>query len=216
MAYTYEAIKQAILNSCAKVNITYAKDGDGRLTSAVKEKEYLTQLEQKLKADHPTLVFEHQPVERWWWDFRVNTIPINLKLTTGGTDNAFNKTSVLYTLTGQEDRKNMNFSEYYMKLKTLPKKTERNYFTEYHYLAVSKETGQILLKSLLDIHTYKTNPCNNIQINWKHEFKNAEYIAPSLKLKVQQLVKAIQACVKQDIESKKMFADANVEEDFSM
>ena len=137
------------------------------------------------------------------------------QIAVGGTDNAFNKTSVLYTLTGVEVRKNMNFSEYYTTLKQTPKKSERDPMTEYHYLVVNKNSGKILLKSLLDIHTYKTNPCNNIQINWTNEFRHGDYVAPNLKSKVLELVKAIQACVSQDFESKKTFVEANVDADFA-
>ena len=90
-SYTYPQIIQAIKDECAKINLIYSKDGDGRITSAVKEREYLNLLEMGLKDNHPSLKFDHQPVDRWWWDFRVNGLTINLKLTTGGKNQGTSK-----------------------------------------------------------------------------------------------------------------------------
>ena len=95
-SYTYDQIIQAVKGECAKINLIYSNDGDGRITSAVKEREYLNLLEKGLKENHPSLTFEHQPVYRWWWDCRVNGVPIDLKITNGGRDNAFNKVSIIY------------------------------------------------------------------------------------------------------------------------
>ena len=216
-SYTYPQIIQAIKDECAKINLIYSKDGDGRITSAVKEREYLNLLEKGLKVNHPSLKFEHEPRARWWWDFRVNGIAINLKLTTGGTDNAFNKVAIIYSISGNEvENKNMSYNKFFKAIKECPKKVERNHMTEYHYLVVNKDSGKFLLKSILDIHTFKTNPCNNIQINWSNEFKNIEFVTPDLKFKekIQELLKAIQTSVKQDIAGMKEFADANIEAEF--
>ena len=216
-SYTYPQIIQAIKDECAKINLNYSKDGDGRITSAVKEGEYLNLLEKGLKDNHPSLNFEHQPVDRWWWDFRVNGLPINLKLTTGGTDNAFNKVAIIYSISGNEvEKKNMNYNQFFKVITECTKKIERNHMTEYHYLVVNKNTGQVLLKSVLDIHTYKTNPCNNLQINWSNEFNNIDFVTPDLnfKEKIKELLKAIQTSVKQAIAGMKEFADANIEAEF--
>lgn len=215
--YTYHQIIQATKDECAKINLTYSKDGDGRISSAVKEREYLNILEKGLKDNHPSLKFEHQPVERWWWDFRVNGIPINLKLTTGGTDNAFNKVAIIYSISGVElEKKNMNYNQFFKIIKECPKKAERIHMTEYHYLVINKNTGKALLKSILDIHTFKTNPCNDLQINWSNEFNHIEFVTPDLnfKEKIQDLLKAIQTSVKQAIAGMKDFADANIELEF--
>jgi uncharacterized alkaline shock family protein YloU len=81
---------------------------------------------------------------------------------------------------------------------------------------VNKNTGKVLLKSILDIHTFKTNPCNDLQINWSNEFNNIEFVTPDLnfKEKIQELLKAIQTSVKQAIAGMKEFADANIETEF--
>ena len=214
---SYTEIIQAIKDECAKINLIYSKDGDGRITSAVKEREYLNLLEKGLKENHPSLKFEHQPADRWWWDFRVNGIPINLKLTTGGTDNAFNKVAIIYSISGVElEKKNMNYNQFFKTIKECPKKSERIHMTEYHYLVVNKKTGTILLKSILDIHSFKTNPCNDLQINWNNEFNHIDFVTPDVdfKQKIKELLKTIQASVKQAIEGMKEFASGNIDAEF--
>lgn len=206
----------AIKEVCAKINIAYSKDGDGRITSAVKEKEYLDLLEKGLKEKMPSVLI-CRPPDRYWFDIRVNLIPINLKLTTGGTDNAFNKTAIIYSITGTEvEKRNMNYNQFLKTLKDLPKKPARNISTEYHYLVVNKDTKQTLLKSILDIHTYKSNPCNDLQINWTNEFNHLDYyIADSeCKVKIQELLRTIQTSVRQAIAGMKEFSECNIEADF--
>ena len=77
----YQELVNAINLACTRINLKYSTKGDGRLTSAIKETEYLCRLEEKLKEINPLLVFKQQPVDRWWWDFSVNDVPFNLKLT---------------------------------------------------------------------------------------------------------------------------------------
>lgn len=214
---SYSYIIDAIKAEAAAINLTYSTEGDGRLTSAVRETEYLNRLETGLKARYPQLVFEMQPADRWWWDFRVNGIPINLKLTTGGTDNAFNKVAILYTLSGIEvEKRNMNYNQFFTTVKECVKKEERDRMTEYHYLVVHKGSGQILLKSILDIHTYKSNPCNDLQINWASEFKNWAYRIDESEgawsSKMTELLKTVQTSVRQAIAGMREFADANLDE----
>jgi hypothetical protein len=212
--YTYSEILAALKEQCSTIRLSYTGGEDGRITSAVKETEYLNRLESALKKSHPTLLFEHQPAPRWWYDFRINKIPFNLKLTTGGTDNAFNKVAILFTLTGQElTKKNMNYNQFFKTIKTSVTKRTRTPSTEYHYLVVKKDTGEFLIKSILDIHTYKSNPCNDLQINWAHEFKHIDYRsdASSADEKIIELLKTVQTSVKQAIVSMKEFADANLD-----
>lgn len=215
-SYTYHQIMQAIKGECGKINLIYSKDGDGRITSAVKEREYLNLLEKGLKENHPSLSFEHQPADRWWWDFRVNGIHINLKLTTGGTDNAFNKVAIIYSISGVEpEKKNMNYNQFFKTIKEYHKKAERIHMSEYHYLVVNKNTGSILLKSIFDIHTFKTNPCNDLQINWNNEFNHIDFVSTDFKEKIKELLKTVQTSVKQAIDGKKEFADADIDADFA-
>ena len=208
---------QAIKDECALINLIYSDDGsDGRITSAIKEKEYLDALEGGLRSKFPLIQIE-RPKDRWWYDVRINDIPINLKLTTGGTDNAFNKVAIIYTLSGQETtKKNMNYDAWYAVLKTSPRKEVRNKATEYHYLVVEKSTGQVLLKSVLDIHTYKTNPCNILQINWTSEFKNRNFaiLDSDFHKKERELLKAVQKSIVQSMESMMEFAKGDIDSEF--
>jgi len=210
---TIDAIRQA----CNTINLCYTDTNcdDGRITSAVKEKEYLDALDIELKKKDPSIIIE-RPKERWWYDVRINNIPINLKLTTGCTDNAFNKVAIIYTLTGTEtSKKNMNYDVWYSAIKSAPRKQVRDHATEYHYLVVNKNDGQILLKSILDIHTYKTNPCNILQINWTSEFKNREFaiLDQNFREKEGELLKAIQKSIIQSIRSMTLFANANLDDE---
>ena len=200
----------AIKSECAKINLTYSKEGDGRLTSAVKETEYLQALKAGLLTNNPTFTVV-LPKERYWYDVLINDIPINLKLTTGGTDNAFNKTAIVFTIQGITlEKRNMNFNQWYKIVKDGPWKPTRDHKTEYHYLVVNKDSGNVLLKSILDIHSYKSNPCNDLQINWANEFKYIDYFTPDsmFKEKIKNLLTTIQNSVKQAISGMSEFAAA--------
>ena len=216
MEISYKEVISLIKSQCEKVNITFSSDGDGRITSAIKEKEYLDILEKNITKEYPSITIT-RPKERFWYDIRINNIPINLKLTTGGTDNAFNKIAIYYTICGLElTKKNMNYNQWYKLIKECNKKTKRDHATEYHYLVVDKDSGKIILKSILDIHSYKTNPCNILQINWKNEFTNIKYTIENEQFneKIQELMKAIQKSIKQSVESMKQFIEADIQKDF--
>lgn len=215
--YSYPEIIQAIQTESIKINIEYPTEGDGRITSSIKETEYLSLLEMGLKETHPQLEFETQPRERHWWDFRVNKIPFNLKLTTGGTDNAFNKVAIIYSISGIEIKnKNMNYNKFFKILKEYPKKDTRDRMTEYHYLVINKTNGDILVKSIFDIHSYKSNPSNDLQIDWSNEFRNIDFVIPdaNVKEKIRQLIKTIQISVQKAIAGMNEFANADIDIEF--
>jgi hypothetical protein len=209
---SYEETITAIKSICAKINLSYSKEGDGRLTSALKETEYLHALKTGLLENNPTYEIEI-PKERYWYDVLINNIPINLKLTTGGTDNAFNKTAIVFTISGQIlEKRNMNFNQWYYIVKSCPKKEKRDHKTEYHYLVVNKDSGKVMLKSILDIHTYKSNPCNDLQINWANEFKHIDHYTPDALFteKIKELLTTVQTSVKQAISGMNEFASATL------
>lgn len=215
-SYTYSETIQAIKEECSKINLTYSKEGDGRIISAVKEKPYLDKLESGLKENYPSLKIV-RPKERYWYDIQIGGIPINLKLTTGKTDNAFNKRSIVASLSCSDPsiNQNTNFNKLYDSLKTCAKTNDRNISTEYHYLVVHKTTGTILLKSILDIHSYKSNPSNILQINWDNEFKNIGYACEDFKAKTRELLKTIQTSLKKQFENSKKFIEGDIDKDFS-
>jgi hypothetical protein len=211
---TYEETIHAIKEACKKTNITFTTDeDDGRISSAVKETPYLKALVENLPAGFKT----ERPKARFWYDIIINGIPINLKLTTGKADNAFNKKAVNATLACGgvfATTQNTDFNAFYENLKSCSK-NERNLATEYHYLAIDKNTGEILLKPLLDIHSYKTNPSNIMQINWKNEFSHIAYRSPDYKAKVRDLLKTIQTSLKEWYERSKTFIEADIDADFA-
>jgi len=209
---SYADTISAITSECEKIHLTYSSTGDGRITSAIKEKEFLETLEKGLRQNYPSISF-HIPADRYWYDVMINNLPINLKLTTGGTDNVFNKVAILYTISGEVVKKrNMNFNAWYSELNSCTKKTARDRMTEYHYLVVEKTSGKFLLKSILDIHTFKTNPCNILQINWANEFLYKEHTTADLDFKqtIQHILKKVQASIQQCIAGMKEFAEADM------
>jgi hypothetical protein len=209
----YSQTRDLIVATCAEINIQFGETEDGRIASAVKETEYLDKLEQAILTKNPDFIID-RPKARHWYDIRINGIPINLKLTTGGTDNAFNKVAIAYTISGEElQKKNMNYNAWFQYLKTMAKKPVREKQTEYHYLVLNKTSGKILFKSILDIHSYKSNPCNDMQINWQSEFAHLDYYIAdeNFREKIKELLKTVQKSVRQLIESMREFADADID-----
>jgi hypothetical protein len=91
-------------------------------------------------------------------------------------------------------------------------KTTRHSPTEYHYLVKNKINGDVLLKPIFDIHTYISNPSNDLQINWSDEFKNENYFTPEDKYieKVETLLNTIKKSVKDMITNTELFANCNI------
>jgi hypothetical protein len=214
---TYAETIAAIKKVCKKINISYSVGGDGRIISAVKEKEYLDALVEGLKDEQPYTVCEIGK-NRHWYDIRINGIPINLKIikiTKSSSCNAFQKVAFIYTLTGVEvEHKNMNMNKWFEHIQTMPHKKMRDRKTEYHYLAVDKDTGTVLLKSILDIRAYNSNPVlsNIFQINWKKEFKNIDYVTPEDKYRASllELFGTVQKSIRQAIAGIDKFAAADL------
>lgn len=189
---TLEAIRQA----AKTIILEYPHGEDGRITSAIKEAEYLRKLKEALGDQY---TFEI-PQIREWYDFKVDGIHINLKITDGGCDNAFNKKALVFTWGGCVSAKVLgNMNNMLDVLKSLPRAAHRDPSTEYYYLVVHKGSGKTLLKSLVDIHMYKDNCAGNVmQIHWNSEFTHEAYIAPDRGVKMIELLKVVQtACRKQ-------------------
>jgi hypothetical protein len=214
-SYKYPETLSGITAAASKTNMVFAvaDEEDGRLDSALKEKVWLKQFIKSLPSGFKVDI----PKVRFWYDIKVNDVPINLKLTTGRADNAFNKKAVEATMACGGDlctTQNSDFNDFYSNLKKCVK-NGRNIPTEYHYLVVNKNTGEILFKPILDIHTYKTNPSNIMQINWKNEFKEIAYKSSDFKAKIRELMKVIQSSLKQWYERSKAFIDADIDKDFA-
>lgn len=116
-----------------------------------------------------------------YFDIKIQGIIINLKLTKCiGSDNASNKLAFLGSITGDYNHKNgftwTEFANKYQQAKLNNRiKTNRHRQSELHYLVKDKNTGKVLFKPLFDIHTYKSNPYNDLQINWSNEFSQNGY-----------------------------------------
>lgn len=220
---SYAHISRWISAACRQVRTEYmchryqrAHKGDGRLQSAHEEKWFLNRLVHHLRGMHPTLPIERSAT-REWYDIRVCGIPINLKLTCGGTDNAFNKMSIEYTIRGDvPDKKKISFNEWLDHLvEALPNMSDRrDRRREYHYLVFNKKDGRFQFTSLLDIRSFRSNPTNILQICWRREFQPDASVSRERYQKgktVRRILEVIRQSLLQDYQRKKRF----LEMDFS-
>ena len=209
---TYQETIAAIVTTARSIAVQRIGE-DGRIGSAMSERPFLEELKRLLP---PTYDVQISP-PRAACDVMINGIRINAKLTDCKTsDNAANKPSLFWSITGEQYPYSSNWNQFLEKLmaaKAAGKiKAERDPMTEYHYLAKNKTTGEVLLKSVFDIHTYVSNPSNDLQINWGNEFAHADYVAPAYKRKVVELLGAIQRSVREMIERTQSFANAKFDE----
>lgn len=192
-------------------------DCDGRIDSAMKEPPFLNEMKRILLEKHPDWDVVISP-PRASCDIMINSIRINLKLTDcTSSDNSMNKPSIYYSITGLTTYPySSNWNEFLDRLydakTTTQIKKQRYKPTEYHYLVKNKLTGDVLLKPIFDIHTYVSNPSNDLQINWKNEFAQSEYRTEDADYikKVESLLVCIQTSVKEMIERTKRFAEADM------
>jgi len=209
----YETIAD-ILHFTKAICVTKS-ECDGRIDSAIKETAFLEELKRLLLEEHPTWDVIISP-PRASCDIMVNSIRINLKLTDcKSSDNSVNKPSIYYSITGLTDYPYAsNWNDFIEKLVTNKLKIKRQRYqpSEYHYLVKNKITGDALLKPIFDIHTYVSNPSNDLQINWKNEFIHSEYHTDDAEYmnKVHSLLACIQTSVKEMIERTKKFAEADI------
>jgi len=206
----------------AKTICVKKTDGDGRIDSAIKETPFLIEMRRLLLEKHPDWEIVISP-PRASCDIMINSIKINLKLTDcKSSDNSVNKRSIYYSITGLTTYPySSNWNEFLDRLvdaKTAKHiKKIRHKSSEYHYLVKNKLTGDVLIKPIFDIHTYISNPSNDLQINWKNEFAYSDYHIEDgeYENKVKSLVKCIQKSVKEMIERTKRFAEADIDVLFS-
>jgi hypothetical protein len=198
---------------------TVAAAADGRIDSATKEGPFLEALQRQLLELHPTWTILISP-PRASCDIMINGIRINLKLTDcKSADNSVNKPSIFYSITGQTSYPySSTWNEFRDRLLAAKEagriKRSRHRPTEYHYLVKNKLTGDVLLKSIFDIHTYVSNPSNDLQINWRNEFENVTYTVPDTdadyRQKVESLLRTLQQSVAEMIARTQQFAIADL------
>ncbi len=190
---------------------------DGRLDSALKEGPFLEEMRAKLLQTNPTWDIQISP-PRASCDIIINGLQINLKMTDCKTsDNSSNKRAIYYSITGQTDYPySSTWNDFLAKLEEAKAankiKTVRDPMTEYHYLVKNKSTGEVLFKSIFDIHTYISNPSNDLQINWKNEFANKEYYTSDEQYlnKVATLLECVQKSVRDMMQRNSAFAQTNI------
>jgi len=193
-------------------------DGDGRIDSALKEGPFLKEMTRILLEKHPDWEIIISP-PRAPCDIMIHSIPINLKLTDcKSSDNSVNKRSIFYSITGLTTYPySSNWNEFLDRLVDAKSanqiKKNRHKPSEYHYLVKNKITGDVLFKPIFDIHTYVSNPSNDLQINWKNEFANLNYQVEEVGYmkKVQELLVCIQKSVKEMIDRTARFAEADMD-----
>ena len=216
--YTIAEIKRVAM----LVGVAKSESDDGRIDSAIKETPFLNEMKRILTTEHPEWDVQISP-PRASCDIMVNTIRINLKLTDcKSSDNSMNKPSIFYSITGLTNYPySSNGNDFFERIRDAGLvhqiKKQRHKPTEYHYLVKNKLTGDVLLKPIFDIHTYVSNPSNDLQINWKNEFLHADYSLDSgsggdatYMKKVEELLLCIQKSVKEMIERSRRFAEADI------
>jgi hypothetical protein len=216
----YELTIAEIKRAASIIGLEKSESADGRIDSAMKETPYLNDLKQLIMTDHPDWDVQISP-PRASCDIMVNSVRINLKLTDcKSSDNSMNKPSIFYSITGLTNYPySSNWKDFRDRIQDAGRanqiKHRRHKPTEYHYLVKNKITGEVLLKPIFDIHTYVSNPSNDLQINWKNEFINSGYYIDSsddevYMKKVEELLLCIQKSVKDMIERSLPFAEADI------
>lgn len=225
--FSYAKICHWVNTACEKLKkefITYDNEDDhvgdevdGRVTSAINEKQFLDRLHAHLLVLQPQLSVVRSRT-REWFDIQIDGIPVNLKMTSGGTDNAFNKVSIEYTMCGTvPTKKKLTFNEWVDHLQEAFTEltNERHPHQEYHYLAFDKRSGNHRFLSMLDIRSYKSNPSNILQICWGQELeRECFYNDDTSDNKISticNILRIIQASLKQDYESKRKFMELSFE-----
>lgn len=203
-----EVIKKSLVS--LKVIQKDEHDDDSRNHSAALEKPFLDLLKHHLGKMYPSMSVDVQK-SRKSADVLINGLWINLKISSLGTDNSCSKSGIFFSYTACPDfpcgvnwndfKKRMDKAKAEGKIKKTRQKS-----TEYHYLVVDKASGKFIFKSIFDIHTYKPNPSNDLQINWANEFKNRGYVCDDYPKKKSELYKILQLSQKKSIETKDKFA----------
>lgn len=172
----------------------WRKTSDGRLDSALNEKKVTDILSVTLKGILPCKI-------RGWYDFLYKGYPVNIKITKGSTDNAFNKKSLIYSLTTNDINSISSSSNWksFSKYISCKIKDTRD-FKEYYYLVIFKDGRLPIIKSIIDIVNLKSNPTNILQINWNKEFIDSIKFQKDFKHEYSYIMKIIQKSCEDKVE----------------
>lgn len=142
---------------------------DGRINSIKDEDTVIKCLAEKFevkksKERHWYDAAIHDPVSHTW-------IPINIKVSEGGCDNALNKKAIVFSYTDLPENdipNNLHFNRM-IELIEGNMKTVRDTTKEYYYMCINKTEKDVVVRSLCDVQEYRSNPQNWLQIHWKKE-----------------------------------------------
>jgi len=116
-----------------------------------------------------------KPKERYWYDFMIENIPIQIKSSTGGTDNWSSAGALLYAITSTPTEE---ISKYRTGPSAFAVLKEHSIAGEYStrllpILCVEKNTGKVRLHYLTELNYLRPNPSNMpFQISWKKEWNS--------------------------------------------
>ena len=145
---------------------------DGRINSIYDEKTIINILSNNYGESY----IQKPESNRNWYDVKIKStediwIPCNIKVSTGGTDNALCKKAIVYSLSSLPEEKIPKYMSFNKMIDLIEdnKNNNRNILKEYYYIYIDKKDGTVMIKSLCDIQNYVSNPQNWLQINWAKE-----------------------------------------------
>lgn len=151
-------------------NLTLATDHkDGRINSSLSEENVMDKIEEIALLKNYKVIRPEK--ERHWYDIALEIenvfLPINVKITEGGTDNISSKKGMLYALTGINSDIQKVSEQWNPFHTTLFDNINPNLRTDYYFIVVFKSTEEVVATSLFEIDLLTPNG-NNLpfQCNW--------------------------------------------------
>jgi hypothetical protein len=147
-----------------------SKSKDGRNVSESGEAIILDHIK---KFEVPEQIVMKYPLPRWWYDYGMSDLAVNIKVTVaGGNDNLMGKDGFYYSLTGRspEDLPNDYWPTHFEALHYGRLNRPASFAdTDYTFLVINRETKNIhwtTLRSLVKINTNGSQACPLQVTNW--------------------------------------------------
>jgi hypothetical protein len=160
-----------ILNYLAKISVC-EQNADGRINSLIDE-DLLIDALIDISKNHKGFKVEKAPI-RHWYDVKINDKPVQIKSSTGGTDNWSSKKSIAYALTDLEESEIDILGNRH---KTIQRVLANNVSKhqkprDMDIFCIDKNTGKVYHTTLCTLSKLTSNG-NNLpfQINWKYNWK---------------------------------------------
>jgi len=177
------------------------RDDDGRSHSLASEASVICAIRRILGPTHVRTA----STARSWYDVAITfgdkTHYANIKISNGGCDNAFNKKALVWSLTtlhADAIPNSMSMNEMHTLIMKHPRKKRCPGQKEYFFIYVDKRDGTILIKSIMDIRHWCSNPYNLLQINWRKE--KASAAEGRSRTSIAMCREAIFACLSQSLQ----------------